>query len=115
MRNILFLLWAGRLPAAGDGEDVYADAAIEGAAGGDGVDAEPLAGLDGKASAIVEVVLAGFAFSLCIELSQLLLYSRGTDIDDLLTNTAGAFMGAVLYFLIKRAGSKGKKRTAQRR
>ena len=68
-----------------------------------------------KLDSIPKVVLAGFAFSLCIELSQLLFYSRGTDIDDLLTNTAGAFIGAVLYFQIKHAGSKGKKRTAQRR
>lgn len=42
------------------------------------------------------VLLAGIAFSLLIELSQL-LNLRSTDIDDLLLNTIGAAIGFALY------------------
>lgn len=42
------------------------------------------------------IVLTGLAFSLLIELSQL-LSSRGTDIDDLILNTFGAVLGFLLY------------------
>ena len=41
-------------------------------------------------------ILAGAAFSILIELSQLLSY-RGTDIDDLITNTLGATIGYLIY------------------
>lgn len=41
-------------------------------------------------------LLAGAAFSILIELSQLLSY-RGTDIDDLITNTLGATIGYLIY------------------
>lgn len=53
-----------------------------------------------KLDNIKKTVLAGFLFSILIELSQLLLYERFTDIDDLITNTFGVFIGAALYFLI---------------
>lgn len=43
-------------------------------------------------------ILAGAAFSILIELSQLLSY-RGTDIDDLITNTLGAAIGYIMYKL----------------
>ena len=43
-------------------------------------------------------LLAGAAFSILIELSQLLSY-RGTDIDDLITNTLGAVIGYIMYKL----------------
>ena len=43
-------------------------------------------------------VLAGFGYSLLIELSQLLLYERTTDVDDLILNTAGTLIGALIYF-----------------
>lgn len=43
----------------------------------------------------------GLAFSLLIELSQL-LNSRRTDVDDLLMNTAGAVLGCCLYLLYRR-------------
>lgn len=42
------------------------------------------------------IMLAGFSFSLLIELSQLLSY-RGTDVDDLILNTLGALIGFLLY------------------
>ncbi len=47
---------------------------------------------------ILKVTLAGFGFSLLIEISQLLFYERGSDIDDLILNTAGTLIGAVIYF-----------------
>ena len=42
------------------------------------------------------VLIAGFGFSLLIELSQLLCL-RGTDVDDLIMNTLGALIGFLLY------------------
>jgi glycopeptide antibiotics resistance protein len=47
-------------------------------------------------------VVVGFLFSLSIELLQLIVPLRVTDIDDLLFNTAGAFLGGVLALLIPR-------------
>lgn len=44
-------------------------------------------------------VLAGLVFSLGIELGQLLIPYRATDIDDLIFNTLGAVSGAVVYLL----------------
>lgn len=55
---------------------------------------------------IGKTVLAGAAFTLCIELSQLLLYERCSDIDDLILNTAGVFIGALIYFGCKSLFSK---------
>ncbi len=54
-----------------------------------------------KLDNIGKVTLSGFLLSLCIELLQLPFFDRTTDIDDLITNTTGAFIGAVLYFLIR--------------
>lgn len=51
---------------------------------------------------IGKTVVAGAAFSLLIELSQLFLYERTTDVDDLLMNTLGVLIGAAVYFGIKR-------------
>ena len=45
--------------------------------------------------------IAGFVFSLSIEISQL-FGSRITDIDDVLMNTAGTIAGYILFLLIKR-------------
>lgn len=53
-----------------------------------------------------KAVLAGGGFSLFIELTQLCFYDRSTDIDDLILNTAGAAIGAAIYFFIKRAAAK---------
>lgn len=55
-----------------------------------------------KLNNVFKVVLAGAGFSLLIELTQLLLYDRGTDVDDLITNTTGVLLGAVIYFVIKK-------------
>lgn len=42
------------------------------------------------------IAVAGFLFSLLIEMSQL-LGSRGTDVDDLIMNTLGAVIGFLIY------------------
>ena len=46
-----------------------------------------------------KVVLTGFAFSLLIELSQL-LNLRATTIDDLVMNTLGSFIGCLIFRLL---------------
>ncbi|MBR5336759.1 MAG: VanZ family protein [Lachnospiraceae bacterium] len=55
-----------------------------------------------KLDNVAKVTLAGFGMSLFIELSQFLFYDRGTDVDDLILNTAGVLIGAVLYFIFRR-------------
>lgn len=49
-------------------------------------------------------ILVGATFSILIELSQLLSY-RGTDIDDLITNTLGAAIGYLIYKMWDRLSS----------
>ncbi len=53
-----------------------------------------------KLNSVKNVVFVGFKISLFIELSQLILYERSTDIDDLILNTLGVFIGALIYFSI---------------
>ena len=50
-------------------------------------------------------VLSGFAFSLIIELSQL-FNGRVSDVDDLLMNTLGAFIGWTIFKLLRKLLSK---------
>ncbi|MCR4735727.1 MAG: VanZ family protein [Treponema sp.] len=47
-------------------------------------------------------LLAGAGFSLIIEISQLAFFERSTDIDDLILNTSGVFIGSLIYFGIKK-------------
>lgn len=49
-----------------------------------------------------KTILAGFGLSLFIELSQFLFYERCSDVDDLLLNTFGVVIGAIIYFGIKK-------------
>ncbi len=51
---------------------------------------------------VFKVTLAGFCFTLFIEISQLLFYQRSSDIDDIMLNTFGVMVGAVIYFAIKK-------------
>ena len=48
-----------------------------------------------------KVVLLGFTVSVTIEVSQFFL-PRSTDVDDLLLNTLGAFLGLILYKAVAR-------------
>ena len=54
-----------------------------------------------KLNNVGKVVFAGFGYSLIIEISQLLFYERSSDIDDLITNTTGVLIGALIYFGIQ--------------
>lgn len=54
-----------------------------------------------KLDSFAKTVLAGFSFSLCIEVLQLLCFERNSDVDDLITNTLGVVIGAAIYFLVR--------------
>ncbi len=60
----------------------------------------------GKLCSIGKTILAGAACIACIEVTQLLFYERCSDVDDLLLNTAGVAIGAMIYFGIKKIGRK---------
>lgn len=49
-----------------------------------------------------KAIMAGIAFSLCIEILQLPFYDRVTDIDDLWMNSVGYVMGYALYVLARK-------------
>jgi glycopeptide antibiotics resistance protein len=51
-----------------------------------------------------QVVLAGFLLSFCIEVLQIGTEGRVSDINDLITNTFGAWLGFLLYSLISKLG-----------
>lgn len=59
-----------------------------------------------KLDNVWKAALAGFGLSLFIELTQIPFFDRSSDIDDLILNTAGALIGACIYFLIKKAKNK---------
>ena len=54
-----------------------------------------------KLDNIGKTVLVGAGFPLFIEITQLPFYDRCSDIDDLILNTTGIFVGAIIYFAIK--------------
>ena len=54
-----------------------------------------------KLDTLGKTILAGAGFSLFIEITQLPFYDRCSDIDDLIMNTAGVLMGALIYFGVK--------------
>lgn len=63
-----------------------------------------------KLDTLRETVLWGAAFPLFIEITQLPFYSRCSDVDDLILNTTGIFLGALIYFGVKRC--KAHRKTA---
>lgn len=54
-----------------------------------------------RIDSFAKTVLSGFLISLIIELSQLPFVVRATDIDDLILNTAGTALGAMIFFFIR--------------
>ena len=48
-----------------------------------------------------KTVLAAAGFPIFIEITQLPFYDRCSDIDDLILNSAGIFLGALIYFGVK--------------
>ena len=63
-----------------------------------------------KLDTLGKAVLAAALFPLFIEITQLPFYDRCSDVDDLLLNTTGILLGALIYFGIKRLKYR-KKRT----
>lgn len=55
---------------------------------------------------VLKTVFAGAGFTLLIEISQLLFYERCSDIDDLILNTTGVMIGAMIYFGISAVKTK---------
>ncbi len=51
-------------------------------------------------------IALGFAFTFFIEFTQLFLYDRCSDVDDLLLNTVGAAIGAAIWFGVKAYNKK---------
>ena len=62
-----------------------------------------------KLDTIGKVVLAGGGITLFIEITQLPFYARCSDIDDLIMNTMGVFIGAIIYFCVKRLNIRKKR------
>ena len=54
-----------------------------------------------KLDTLGKTVLAGAGFSLFIEITQLPFYDRCSDVDDLILNSAGILIGALIYFSVK--------------
>lgn len=55
-----------------------------------------------KLDSIGKTILAGVGFSLLIEITQLFFYERCSDIDDILLNTTGVAIGALIYFACRK-------------
>ena len=55
-----------------------------------------------------KTIIAGSSISLFIEITQLMFYERCSDVDDLIMNTTGVLIGALIYF-----GNKKIKRIRQ--
>lgn len=51
-----------------------------------------------KIDTIGKTILSGAGFTLFIEITQLLFYERCSDVDDILLNTTGVAIGALVYF-----------------
>ena len=61
-----------------------------------------------RLTTLKKTVLFGAGFPLLIEISQIPLYDRCSDVDDLILNTTGIFLGALIYFGVKRLMSSKK-------
>ena len=54
-----------------------------------------------KLDTLGKTVLVGAGFPLFIEITQLPFYGRCSDVDDLILNTTGILIGALIYFGVK--------------
>ncbi len=58
-----------------------------------------------KLDTIRKTVLVGACFPLFIEITQLPFHSRCSDVDDVILNTTGIFLGALIFFGVRRLKS----------
>lgn len=61
-----------------------------------------LVSLLSEKSKLLRAVLLGFGYSFCIEILQKCLSTGYFETDDLIKNTVGAFLGSLLYFVLKK-------------
>ena len=59
-----------------------------------------------KLDTVKKAVIAAAGLPLLIEITQLPFFDRYSDVDDLILNTAGILIGALIYFGIKKAPRK---------
>lgn len=64
-----------------------------------------------KLDTLGKTILIGAGFPLFIEITQLPFYDRCSDVDDLLLNILGIFLGALIYFGVKRLKAGKNSRT----
>ena len=62
-----------------------------------------------KLDTLGKTVLVGAGVPLFIEMTQLPFYDRCSDIDDIILNTTGIFIGALIYFGVKRLNTRKKR------
>ena len=62
-----------------------------------------------KLDTLGKTVLVGAGFPLFVEITQLAFYDRCSDIDDIILNTTGIFIGALIYFGVKRLNTRKKR------
>ena len=62
-----------------------------------------------KLDTLGKTVLVGAGFPLFIEITQLPFYDRCSDIDDIILNTTGIFIGALIYFGVKQLKTRKKR------
>ena len=62
-----------------------------------------------KIDTVGKTVLMGALLPLFIEITQLPFYDRCSDVDDLILNTTGILIGAIIYFGIKRLSIRRKR------
>jgi glycopeptide antibiotics resistance protein len=62
-----------------------------------------------KLDTLGKTVLAGAGFPLFIEITQLPFYARCSDVDDIILNTTGILIGALIYFGVKRLNTRKKR------
>lgn len=61
-----------------------------------------------KLDTFLKTVLAGLGFTLLIEVTQLPFYERCSDVDDMILNTTGVAIGALIVFAIRKIKKKQK-------
>ncbi len=62
-----------------------------------------------KLNTVLKAFAACVGYTLFIEVTQLFLYERHSDVDDIILNSIGGLLGALIYFFVKRIKRKSAK------